>query len=159
MHAAPGNPGIARIARVADIPADDLIALRDYATANEIDLTVVGPEDPLIGGIAEAFWEADLKIFGPSRAAARIEGSKVFAKELMKHAGVPTASFEAFDREAAALAHLRMLRKYPTVVKADGAAAGKGVTVAHSREEAENAGRAAFGGKFGAAGERIVIEE
>jgi phosphoribosylamine--glycine ligase len=159
MHAAPGNPGIARIAQVADIPSDDLIALRDYAKENEIDLTVVGPEDPLIGGITEAFWEADLKVFGPSRAAARIEGSKVFAKELMKHAGVPTAHFEAFDHEPAALAHLRVLDDYPVVVKADGAAGGKGVTVARSREEAENAVRAAFGGKFGAAGERIVIEE
>jgi phosphoribosylamine--glycine ligase len=158
MYAAPGNPGIARIAETVDIPADDLISLRDYAKENDIDLTVVGPESPLIGGIAEAFWEADLKVFGPSRAAARIEGSKVFAKELMRHAGVPTAHSEAFDREAAALAHLRMLPKYPTVVKADGPAAGKGVTVAHSREEAENAVRAAFGGKFGAAGERIVIE-
>lgn len=159
MHAAPGNPGIARIAQVADIPSDDLTALRDYAKENEIDLTVVGPEDPLIGGITEAFWEADLKVFGPSRAAARIEGSKVFAKELMKHAGVPTAHFEAFDREPAALAHLRRLDDYPIVVKADGAAGGKGVTVARSREEADNAVRAAFGGKFGAAGERIVIEE
>ena len=106
MYAAPGNPGIARIAEVADIPADDLIPLRDYARENEIDLTVVGPESPLIGGIAECFWEADLKVFGPSRAAARIEGSKVFAKELMHHAGVPTARFEAFDQEAAALAYL-----------------------------------------------------
>ncbi len=159
MYAAPGNPGIARIAETVDIPADDLISLRDYAKENNIDLTVVGPESPLIGGIAEAFWEADLKVFGPSRAAARREGSKVFAKEVMRHAGVPTARSEAFDREAAALAHLRMLRKYPTVVKADGAAAGKGVTVARSREEAQEAVRAAFGGKFGAAGERIVIEE
>ena len=159
LHAAPGNPGIARIAQVADIPADDLISLRDYAKANEIDLTVVGPEDPLIGGIAEAFWEADLEVFGPSRAAARVEGSKVFAKELMKHAGVPTARFEAFDREGAALAYLRRVGDYPVVVKADGAAGGKGVTVARSREEAEAAVRASFGGKFGAAGERIVIEE
>jgi phosphoribosylamine--glycine ligase len=159
MHAAPGNPGIARIAQIADIPADDLTALRDYAKENEIDLTVIGPEDPLIGGIAEAFWEADLKVFGPSRAAARIEGSKVFAKELMKHAGVPTAHFEAFDHEPAALAYLRSLDDYPVVVKADGTAGGKGVTVARSREEADNAVRAAFGGKFGAAGERIVIEE
>jgi phosphoribosylamine---glycine ligase len=159
LHAAPGNPGIARIAQVADIPADDLISLRDYAKANEIDLTVVGPEDPLIGGIAEAFWEADLEVFGPSRAAARVEGSKVFAKELMKHAGVPTARFEAFDREGAALAYLRRVGDYPVVVKADGAAGGKGVTVARGREEAEAAVRASFGGKFGAAGERIVIEE
>jgi phosphoribosylamine---glycine ligase len=159
MYAAPGNPGIARIAETADIPADDLTSLRDHAKENEIDLTVVGPEAPLIGGIAEAFWEADLKIFGPSRAASRIEGSKIFAKELMNHAGVPTARFEAFDREDAALAHLRRLDEYPIVIKADGAAAGKGVTVAHSREEAEEAVRAAFAGKFGMAGERIIIEE
>jgi phosphoribosylamine---glycine ligase len=159
MYAAPGNPGIARIAQVADIPADDLISLRDYARKKGIDLTVVGPESPLIGGIAECFWEEDLKIFGPSRAAARIEGSKIFAKELMHHAGVPTARSEAFDGEAAALVYLRRLNDYPVVVKADGAAAGKGVTVAHSREEAEGAVRAAFAGKFGSAGERILIEE
>ncbi len=159
MYAAPGNPGIARIAEVADIPADDLTALRDFAVENEIDLTVVGPEAPLIGGIAECFWEAGLEIFGPSRPAARIEGSKVFSKELMRQAGVPTADFEVFDREAAALAYLRTRREYPVVVKTDGTAAGKGVTVARSREEAEDAVRASFGGLYGAAGERIVIEE
>src|SRR5919107_5108320 len=162
MYATPGNPGIARIAQVADIPADDLIALRDYATEKEIDLTVVGPESPLIGGIAECFWEADLKIFGPSRAAARIEGSKVFAKEVMRHARVPTARFEAFDRVQAALAYLRSLPSvtgYPVVVKVDGLAGGKGVTIARSYGEAEDAVRDAFAGVFGTAGERIVIEE
>src|SRR5215217_7866174 len=159
MYAAPGNVGISRIAETVDIPVDDLVSLRDYAAEKEIDLTVVGPETPLIAGISEAFWEADLNIFGPSRAAARIEGSKVFAKELMRHAGVPTADFEAFDQEEAALAYLRAHRDFPVVVKADGAAAGKGVTVAHTREEAEEAVRASFAGKFGAAGERIVIEE
>ncbi len=161
LFAAPGNPGIARLARTADIPADDLTALRDFARDNGIDLAVVGPEAPLIDGISEAFWEAGVKTFGPTRAAARIEGSKVFAKEVMRHAGVPTAPFEAFDRKAAALAYLRSLTRdgFPVVVKADGIAAGKGVTVARSREEAEGAVRAAFGGAFGAAGERIVIEE
>ena len=159
MYAAPGNPGISRIAERVDIPVDDLVSLRDFAADNGIDLTVVGPESPLIGGISEAFWEAGLKVFGPSRAAARIEGSKVFAKELMRHAGVPTAQFEAFDREETALDYLRSHSEYPLVVKADGAAAGKGVTVAHSQEEAEEAVRASFAGKFGAAGERIVIEE
>ena len=159
MYAAPGNPGIARVAEVADIPVDDLLALRDFARENTMDLTVVGPEVPLVGGIAECFWEANLKIFGPSRAAARIEGSKVFAKEVMRHAGVPTARFEAFDREASALAHLRSISDYPVVVKADGVAAGKGVTVAHNQDEAEDAVRASFAGKFGAAGERIIIEE
>src|SRR5919206_3358359 len=159
MYAAPGNVGISRIAQTVDIPVDDLVSLRDYAADNEIDLTVVGPETPLIGGISEAFWEADLKVFGPSRAAARIEGSKIFAKELMNHAGVPTARFKAFDGAPAALAHLRRLDEYPIVIKTDGTAAGKGVTVARSREEAEGAVRAAFAGKFGAAGARILIEE
>ena len=159
MYAAPGNPGISRIAETVDVPVDDIVALRDFAASNGIDLTVVGPEVPLIGGITEAFWEADLKVFGPSRAAARIEGSKVFAKELMRHAGVPTAQFEAFYREETALAYLRARSEYPIVVKADGAAAGKGVTVARSQDEAEEAVAAAFAGKFGAAGERVVIEE
>ncbi|CAN5646189.1 phosphoribosylamine--glycine ligase [soil metagenome] len=159
IFAAPGNPGIARVAQTVDIPSSDILALRDFATENEIDLTVVGPEDPLIGGIAECFWEVGLKVFGPSRAAARIEGSKVFAKEVMKQAGVPTADFEVFDRQADSLAYLRSLGKYPIVIKADGVAAGKGVTVAESREEAEEAVREAFSGKFGAAGQRIVIEE
>ena len=159
MYAAPGNPAISRIARTVDIPADDLVSLRDYAGENEIDLTVVGPESPLVGGISEAFWEAGLKVFGPSRAAARIEGSKVFAKELMRQAGVPTARHEAFEREEAALAYLLAHKDYPIVIKADGPAAGKGVTVAHNREEAEGAVREAFGGRFGAAGERVVVEE
>ena len=159
MYAAPGNPGMARIAQLVDIPADALTDLRNFAAEQAIDLTVVGPESPLIGGIAECFWEADLKIFGPSRAAARIEGSKVFAKEVMRHAGVPTARFEAFDREAHAIDYLRSLDEYPAVVKVDGAAAGKGVTIVRDREEAEDAVRAAFSGKFGAAGERVMIEE
>ncbi|CAN5864708.1 phosphoribosylamine--glycine ligase [soil metagenome] len=159
LFAAPGNPGIARIAQTVDIPASDILALRDFATENDIDLTVVGPEDPLIGGIAECFWEAGLKIFGPSRAAARIEGSKVFAKEVMRQAGVPTADFEVFDRQADALDYLRSLARYPIVVKVDGVAAGKGVTVADSQRVAEDAVREAFSGKFGASGRRIVIEE
>ena len=159
IFAAPGNPGIARIAQTVDIPASDIVALREFATENQIDLTVVGPEDPLIGGIAECFWEAGLEIFGPSRAAARIEGSKVFAKEVMRQAGVPTADFEVFDRQADALAYLRSLGGYPIVVKADGVAAGKGVTIADSQEEAEEAVREAFSGRFGASGRRVLIEE
>src|ERR671933_99427 len=162
IFAAPGNPGMAVIAELVDIPADDLISLRDFVKENGIDLTVVGPEAPLVGGISECFWEEDLKVFGPSRAAARIEGSKVFAKRVMRHAGVPTARFEAFDREAAALAYLRSLPPldgYPVVVKVDGLAAGKGVTIALSYDEAEDAVRAAFGGAFGAAGRRLLIEE
>jgi phosphoribosylamine--glycine ligase len=162
IFAAPGNPGMTPLAQTVDIPADDLISLRDFAKGNNIDLTVVGPEAPLVGGIAEAFWEADLKVFGPSRAAARIEGSKVFAKKVMRHAGVPTARFEAFDRETSALAYLRSLPPvdgYPVVIKVDGLAAGKGVTVVRSYGEAVDTVRAAFGGAFGAAGQRIVVEE
>ena len=161
IFAAPGNPGMMPTAELVDIPTDDLISLRDFAKDAGIDLTVVGPEIPLVGGIAEAFFEADLKVFGPSRAAARVEGSKVFAKKIMRHAGVPTASFEAFEREAAALAHLRSIPPddFPLVVKVDGLAAGKGVTIARSFDEAEDAVRAAFAGAFGAAGERLVIEE
>ena len=161
IFAAPGNPGMMPTAELVDIPTDDLISLRDFAKDAGIDLTVVGPEIPLVGGIAEAFFEADLKVFGPSRAAARVEGSKVFAKKIMRHAGVPTASFEAFEREAAALAYLRSIPPdgFPLVVKVDGLAAGKGVTIARSFDEAEDAVRAAFAGAFGAAGERLVIEE
>ncbi len=162
IFVAPGNAGMAGLAELVDIPADDLIALRNFARVASIDLTVVGPESPLVGGIAEAFWEAGLKIFGPSRAAARIEGSKVFAKEVMRHAGVPTARSEAFDLERAALDYLRSLPPgdgYPVVVKVDGLAAGKGVKVVYSYEEAEDAVHAAFSGAFGAAGERVLIEE
>jgi phosphoribosylamine---glycine ligase len=162
IFAAPGNPGMASVAELVDIPVDDLISLRNFARTLDIDLTIVGPEAPLVGGIAEAFWEAGLKIFGPSRGAARIEGSKIFAKKMMQHAGVPTARSEAFDREAAALAYLRSLPPgdgYPVVVKVDGLAAGKGVTVAGSYEEAENAVRNVFDGAFGAAGERLIVEE
>ena len=135
IFAAPGNPGMASVAELVDIPVDDLISLRNFARTVDIDLTIVGPEAPLVGGIAEAFWEAGLKIFGPSRGAARIEGSKIFAKKIMQHAGVPTARSEAFDREAAALAYLRSLPPgdgYPVVVKVDGLAAGKGVMIADS---------------------------
>ncbi len=162
IFAAPGNPGMASTAELVDIPVDDLVALRNFARSVGIDLTVVGPELPLVCGIAEAFWEAGLKVFGPSRAAARIEGSKIFAKEVMRRAGVPTARSESFDREVAALSYLRSLPPqdgYPVVVKVDGLAAGKGVTVAGSYEEAENAVHAAFAGAFGAAGQRLLIEE
>lgn len=159
MFAAPGNPGIARLARRVDIASEDILTLRDFAKEQGIDLTVVGPEVPLILGIADAFYEEGLKLVGPSRDAARIEGSKVFAKEVMRSAGVPTADSQAFDRESAAIRYLRAQGEYPVVVKADGAAAGKGVTIAATYEDAAEAVRAIFGGRFGMAGERVVIEE
>jgi phosphoribosylamine--glycine ligase len=162
IFAAPGNPGMAPLAELVDIPTTDLISLRDFAKEASVGLTIVGPEVPLVDGIAEAFWEEGLKLFGPSRAAARIEGSKIFAKEVMRHAGVPTARFEAFNNEPAALAYLRSLPldAYPIVVKADGLTAGKGVAVASSYYEAEEAVRNTFAGAFGlAAGQRLIIEE
>lgn len=161
LYAAPGNPGMSRIAHTVDISADDLTGLRDFAKENEIDMTVVGPENSLIWGITDCFWEAGLKVFGPSRSAARIEGSKVFAKETMRNAGVPTSSFRAFDMQEPALNYLRSRSEseFPVVVKVDGPVAGKGVTVARSRDEAEEAVRESFSGRFGAAGERVLIEE
>ena len=158
IFCAPGNVGTASLGRNVEIPAEDIPALRDFARENGIELTIVGPEAPLIGGIADAFYESGLKLFGPSRAAARIEGSKSFAKEVMGAAGVPTAEHRAFDREQPALDYLRT-HPLPVVVKADGAASGKGVTVAHSREEAEAAVREVFGGRFGYPGQCVVIEE
>ncbi|WP_235401359.1 phosphoribosylamine--glycine ligase [Rubrobacter aplysinae] len=161
LFAAPGNPGMARIADTVDIAADDLTGLRDFARDNEIDLTVVGPEHPLIWGITDCFWEEGLKVFGPSRSAARIEGSKVFAKEIMRNAGVPTAPFDAFDMPEPALARIRAMTdtEFPVVVKVDGPVAGKGVTVARNRDEAAGAVREAFSGRFGSSGERVLLEQ
>jgi phosphoribosylamine--glycine ligase len=161
MYAAPGNPGISRIARTVNISQDNIPALRDFAIEEEIDLTVVGPEEPLIWGIADAFWEEGLKLFGPSSLAARIEGSKIFAKEVMRQAGVPTADFRVFEEESGAVRYLRTLSEegFPVVIKAEGPASGKGVKVADSREDAEDFVYTVFGGRFGSAGNRILIEE
>jgi phosphoribosylamine--glycine ligase len=159
LWCAPGNAGIASVAECADIAADDLTALADFAHRQRVDLTVVGPEDPLAQGIVDVFQERSLRVFGPSARAAELEASKVFSKRLFRDHGIPSGGFDVFDDMAAALDAIER-RQPPMVVKADGLARGKGVTVAHTREEAAQAVREAMADRvFGEAGARLVIEE
>jgi len=159
LYAAPGNPGIARVAECCPIKAEALDDLAAFAERERIDLAVVGPELPLTLGLANRLADRGVAVFGPSRAAAELEGSKVFAKELMAKYGVPTARFAAFAEAAEARAYARTLGA-PLVVKADGLAGGKGALVCRSLEEADEAVRAMLEAKlFGRAGERVVIEE
>jgi len=159
LYAAPGNAGIGQIAELIPIAAEDIPVLVSFAKKEKIDLTVVGPEVPLVAGIVDAFTEKKLTIFGPTRAAARLEGSKIFAKQLMVHHHVPTAAFQVFESLDAASASL-LKRKGPCVVKADGLCQGKGVLVAQDLEEASAAIRVLMEKKaFGIAGERIIIED
>ena len=156
---APGNAGTSQVAENVPIDAGDVGPLLDFAGQERIDLTVVGPEAPLAAGIVDRFQEAGLRIFGPTKAAARIESSKSFAKELMARHGVPTGSAEVFDDYEKARCYLEK-SPLPVVVKADGLTAGKGVTVARSREAALDALRQSMVDKrFGPAGERVLIEE
>jgi phosphoribosylamine---glycine ligase len=158
---APGNAGISDVARIADISAGDPSALAAFAEREAIDLTVVGPELPLDRGIADLFMSRGLRIFGPSRAAAQLECSKVFAKAFMARHGIPTARHRACDTPTAAQAIVASGELgFPLVVKADGLAAGKGVVVAPDRETADLAVRAAMEERqFGDAGSRVVLEE
>ena len=159
LLAAPGNAGIAELARCIPIAADDLKGLHDFALEEEIALTVVGPEVPLVLGIVDLFQSSGLRIFGPTKAAAQIEASKVFAKEFMLEVGIPTGKFEVFDDYEQALSYLRGQDR-PLVVKADGLAAGKGTIVCDTRQEAEAALELIMvERKFGAAGDRVLIEE
>lgn len=159
LFCAPGNPGIAELAECVPIAANAIAELADFAESQHIALTVVGPEDPLTQGIVEQFWERDLRIFGPNQAAAQLEGSKAFAKSLMAKCGIPTAGYAEFDDYEKALQYVRK-QGVPIVIKADGLAAGKGVTVAQSLDEAEGALTAAMQHKvFGAAGTRVIVEE
>lgn len=158
LFVAPGNPGTAAFAaNVALDPADpsSVVAL---ALREAIGLVVVGPEAPLVAGVTDALEAAGIPVFGPSRAAARLEGSKGFTKDLARDMGVPTAAYRRFDAADAAKAHLAHV-SFPTVVKADGLAAGKGVVIAETRADAEQALDAMFGGGFGAAGAAVVIED
>ena len=159
LFAAPGNAGTAPLATNLPIAPDDLEGLASAARQHAIDLTLVGPEAPLAAGIVDCFQQEGLTVFGPTQAAAQIEASKVFAKELMRRHGIPTAHAEAFDATAPALAYLQQ-QDLPVVVKADGLAAGKGVTVATTLQEAEAAVRACLEERaFGEAGARILLEE
>lgn len=159
LLAAPGNPGIAELARCVSISVTDVQALLDLARRESVDLVVVGPEAPLAAGIVDAFRDAGIPIFGPTRAAAEIETSKSFAKDLMLRAGIPTARAERFTDVDDAKAAIRRFGA-PVVVKASGLAAGKGVVVAGSIEEADDAVEMMLlDGAFGAAGAELLVEE
>ena len=159
IYAAPGNGGIAADAICTGIGAKDLDAITAFAKDNAIDFTVVAPDDPLVLGAVDRLEAIGIPCFGPNKAAAILEGSKVFSKDLMKKYGIPTAEYAVFDDMDKALAYLKTA-PIPTVVKADGLALGKGVTVAMTREEAEEAVRACMEDKiFGESGSHIVIEE
>ena len=159
LFCAPGNPGTRSLARNVAIEPDDIAALRRFARNEQIDLTVVGPEAPLASGITDAFEADGLRVFGPTQAAAQLESSKIFAKRFMLEAGIPTAGAATFDDLAAAESHIRG-HDGPMVVKADGLAAGKGVTVCQNRDDALRAVRQAMKeGVFGEAGRRVLLEE
>jgi phosphoribosylamine--glycine ligase len=158
---APGNPGIASLAGCVQIPPSDLGGLLRFALDNKIELTVVGPEQPLAAGIVDVFEEHCLKIFGPSKRAAELEWSKAFAKDFMMRHSIPTASYKTFGPDDAARAFAALqVSSYPLVLKADGLAAGKGVVVCEDRISAEVTLHAMMGGKtFGAASDTVVLEE
>jgi len=159
LLAAPGNPGIARHARCVDVGVDAHRELVELARRERVDLVVVGPEAPLVAGLADRFAEAGLTVFGPSARAAAIEGSKAFSKDLMRRYAIPTARFSTFDDAAAARRFCRELGA-PLVVKADGLAAGKGAIVCPTLDEADAAIAECMERKaFGAAGARVVVEE
>ncbi len=158
LWAAPGNAGIATLAECVALDIADPEAVCAWCREQGIGFVVVGPEAPLAAGVVDALSEAGIEAFGPTAAAARLEASKAFAKEVLDACGAPTARWRCFDEPEAAKAHVRA-QGAPIVVKADGLAAGKGVVVAQTIAEAEGAIEAAFGGAFGAAGARVVIEE
>ncbi len=159
IYVAPGNDGMCELAECVDIAYDDIKGLADWAENNAIDLTVVGPEKPLVDGIVDEFDNRGLKIFGPSKSAARIEGSKVFAKSVLKKYNIPTAEFDVFVDPEEALYFLDRA-SYPLVIKAEGLAAGKGVVIVTNKKEAFAAVDKIMDDRiFGDAGERIVIED
>lgn len=159
LYAAPGNAGIAQLATCVDISVMDAEKLVAFAKEKEIDLAIVGPDDPLVAGVADAFMDAGIRVFGPRANAAIIEGSKAFSKDLMKKYGIPSAAYETFDNADAALAYLETA-KMPIVLKADGLALGKGVIICNTKDEAMAGVKTLMTDKqFGDAGNTIVIEE
>ena len=160
VYCAPGNAGTALDAENLNIPADDIMRLAKFAKENQIDLTIVGPEAPLVAGIVDEFQRQKLNVFGPTAAAARLEGSKVFTKKLLKKANIPTANFAVFNRMPEAMQYIDECEEQPLVVKADGLAAGKGVSVCANRAEARAAVKTMLQDRmFGEAGMQVVIEE
>ena len=159
IYCAPGNAGTAEIAKNVPIAADQIDQLLTFAQENEIGLTIVGPEQPLVMGIVDQFQEKGLRIFGPSARAAELEGSKAFSKDIMKKYGLPTAEFETFTSYQLAQRYFDK-ETGPIVVKASGLAAGKGVILCRNSEEGLNAVNAIMKDKsFGEAGDKVVIEE
>ncbi len=160
LYAAPGNGGIAADAVCVPIKATDVDAMVSYAVENGIDFCVVAPDDPLVLGMVDAMEAKGIRCFGPSKAAAALEGSKVFSKELMKKYGIPTAAYETFDDPQKAIEYVKAQNSYPTVIKADGLALGKGVIIAEDFAAAEAGIRSIMEDKiFGKSGNQIVIEE
>lgn len=160
IYAAPGNGGISADAECVNIKATDIDVMIDFAVKNQIEFAVVAPDDPLVLGMVDAFEKAGIKTFGPNKAAAILEGSKVFSKELMKKYHIPTAKYEVFDDPNRAIEYIRSENTYPTVIKADGLALGKGVIIAEDFAQAEQAVRSMMEDKvFGASGNHIVVEE
>ena len=159
LYCAPGNAGIGQIAECVPISAMEFDKLADFAQENGIDLTVVGMDDPLVGGIVDVFEARGLRVFGPRKNAAILEGSKAFSKDLMKKYGIPTAAYENFHSPEDAIEYLKTA-KMPIVLKADGLALGKGVLICNTREEAmEGVKTLMLDKQFGAAGDTIVVEE
>ena len=159
IYCAPGNAGIAEYAECVNIGAMEFDKLVQFAKEKEIDLTVIGMDDPLVAGVVDAFEAEGLRVFGPNKAAAILEGSKAFSKDLMKKYNIPTAAYENFDNPEDALAYLETA-KFPIVLKADGLALGKGVLICNTLEEAKDGVKSIMmDKKFGTAGNTMVIEE
>ena len=160
IYCAPGNAGIAEYAELVPISASDYEALADFAKAHQVDLTVIGMDDPLVGGIVDVFESRGLRVFGPRADAAILEGSKAFAKDLMKKYSIPTARYEVFEDRDKAEEYLRTQAEFPIVLKASGLALGKGVLICQNLEEALQGTEEIMGlKKFGSAGDQMVIEE
>ncbi len=160
IYCAPGNAGIAEFAECVSIGAMEFDKLAAFAKENAVDLTVVGMDDPLVGGVVDVFEKEGLRVFGPRKNAAILEGSKAFSKDLMKKYNIPTAAYENFEDADEALAYLREKAEFPIVLKADGLALGKGVLICNTLEEAEEGVRTIMlDKKFGSAGNTLVIEE
>ena len=159
IYCAPGNAGVAEVAECVSIGAMEFDKLADFAKEHAIDLTVIGMDDPLVGGVVDVFEERGLRIFGPRKNAAILEGSKAFSKDLMKKYNIPTAAYENFDDPEKALAYLETA-SFPIVLKADGLALGKGVLICNTLEEAKDGVKSIMLDKaFGSAGNQMVIEE
>lgn len=160
LYCAPGNGGIAMDAECVNIAATDIDAMVRFAEKEKIDYVVVAPDDPLAMGMVDALSAAGIPAFGPNKAAARIEASKAFSKDLMKRYHIPTAAYEVFDDADKAKAYVKEKNRYPVVIKADGLALGKGVLICETEEAAMNAINSMMcEGAFGASGSRVVIEE